>query len=228
MRDIMQAKQCLFQPKPGFTPINYRETGFIFGKKVVMVAALAKPGSFDQDPESVMAYLKEQGINTIFGLEPSRKFRKIAEQYGLVYLNVGIPDFTAPDISLYEQIYEQALIDTKLGKKIAIHCLGGNGRTGTVLAALKLKERAADDSFYETELADDSINLPYDPEPVQCTTNVAKAIHLIRGIKENQQAVEVKEQVSSLMLYEQQLRYEHELQTSKGSFMSLFGCCAFK
>lgn len=193
-----------------FLPQKYRETSYDFGLgKDVYVAGLARLDYGGQNIEETLMYLKKRDINTIFGLDASSKFIIIAHKLGLNYVDVTIKDFSAPDISLYDFIYKQIIEEEANGKKVAIHCFGGIGRTGTILAALKLKEFAQLECFYEEEpLKNTIIDLPYSQGPISCTLNVRNAIIAVREVPGSEKAVEAEVQVQSLCQYEQQLRID--------------------
>lgn len=198
----------------GDTPENYRETSFKFGHRGNMVVAgLARPDSGNQNPLVVMQYLKDHNVKTIFGLDASPKFIKIAALLELEYCDVSVPDFSAPDIGLYEKVFEKIMEQAEAGKRVAIHCRGGIGRTGTVLAAIKLKEMAQNDSFYACgDTKDCTIDLPYQTEPASCSKNVRDAILAIRAVSGSEDAVEVEDQIEGLCEYESFLRNSREKQ----------------
>ena len=157
-------KSSFFEPSDERRePFNYREVLFDFGlKKEVYVAGLASPDYNGQDPEMTMDYLKKQKIDTIFGLEPSRKLRNMASSLSITYVAVKVPDFTAPKIELFDEVYEAIIAQAKDNNKVAIHCKGGWGRTGTVLAALKLKELSMREAFYERDDSMSEIIMVFD------------------------------------------------------------------
>ena len=168
-RDIKECDMCplkssFFEPSDERRePFNYREVLFDFGlKKEVYVAGLASPDYNGQDPEMTMDYLKKQKIDTIFGLEPSRKLRNMASSLSITYVAVKVPDFTAPKIELFDEVYEAIIAQAKDNNKVAIHCKGGWGRTGTVLAALKLKELSMREAFYERDDSMSEIIMVFD------------------------------------------------------------------
>lgn len=189
-------------------PTNYRETPFKFGPKDnAVVVALARPDYCGQNPLEVMRYLKNHHVQTIFGLDTCPAFATIAKSLGLQYCDFSIPDFSAPEMSLYDKIFDTIMEQVGAGKRVAIHCRGGIGRTGTVLAAMKLKELAQNESFYECDdIKDCTINLPYQFEPTNCTKNVRDAILAIRTVPGSEDAVEVEEQIQGLCEYDSFLR----------------------
>jgi len=171
-------------------PEKYRETPIkLPDDSTVMVAALAKPNYCGQNPLETFAYLAQQNVSIIYGLEAHPSFIDMALQYGLNYIDCSIPDFTAPSIELYDEVYDVMLNQASLGKKIAIHCHGGMGRTGTVLTALKLKEMAMSESFYEQTKFQ----------------NLQKALNALRKLPGNAYIVEVQEQEQGLCDYIDQL-----------------------
>lgn len=85
--------------------------------------------------ENDLAWLTSHGIGAVLTLTETPLPAGAIERYGLKVLHVPIDDLTAPtpvqlDLAL-------AFIDGQraVGRKVAVHCLMGQGRTGTVLAA---------------------------------------------------------------------------------------------
>ncbi len=203
-----------FFPKPSenITPYNYRETPFNFGlRERTWVTALARPDFGEQDPNYALNYLKEHQVGTIFGLDASPELITLAKRLGMDYVDVTIPDFSAPNIELFDQIYNKIIEQAVAGKKVAIHCQGGNGRTGTVLAAMKLKELSANALFYASDnTMNNYISVTCrERDIVPCTANVRAAVLAIRRTEGNEAAVEVEIQIDSLCRYETFLRKNH-------------------
>lgn len=183
-------------------PIHYRETLIkIDQNKSVFVAALAKPNYLKQNPKNVFIFLQQHSIHTVFGLEVLKKFSLFAQDYGLIYRAIPIPDFTAPSFSIFDEVYKTMCADYTLDKKIAIHCRAGLGRTGTVLAALKLRELILLLPKKDT-LKTTSVQIRKGSS-VRCSERVKEAIDLIRIVDGSQHAVETASQVERLCAYEQ-------------------------
>lgn len=200
-----------FFAEKAYEPINYREISFNFGLETnTKVVGLAKPTYRSQDPTAIFKSLRDKNISIVFGLDASENFPSLAKRQGIVYLDVSIEDFTAPDVELYDAIYQTIIEEAKIGKNVAIHCHGGIGRTGTVLVALKLKEQSQMDSFYDVNSEKTyQIELPYKQGAVEVTKNVYDAIREIRQNENSHDSVEAKVQVESLCDYEQLLRTQY-------------------
>lgn len=166
------------------------------------MAALARP-ALNDSPTDVMQYLISQDVVLVFALDTSKKLVELAKKHELNYIDASIPDFTAPDLMFYERAFESLIEVTPHQKKIAVHCRAGNGRTGTVLAALKLKELSMHENFYSgSPNKKASISLLFEPKPIACTQSVFDAIWEIRNVPGSEYAVEDKLQVESLCQYE--------------------------
>lgn len=127
--------------------------------------------------------------------------------------------------TVYDCIYEAVTAAQKAHKKIAIHCGAGDGRTGTALASLKLRElleqaqQINPTEFNQQAKADQKIHMHYGVVGqaggnVQVTPLVKKAIEEVRRLSAHPNSVESRNDVESLMLYEQHLR--NQLTLEKG------------
>lgn len=93
-----------------------------------------------------LAWLTSHGIGAVLSLTETPLAVDAIEHYGMEGLHLPIDDLTAPtpeqlDLAL-------AFIDRQraLGRKVAVHCLMGQGRTGTVLAAYLVRGGATAES----------------------------------------------------------------------------------
>lgn len=82
-----------------------------------------------------LAWLKSHGIGAVLSLTETPLAAGAIQRHDIEGLHLPVDDLTAPtpeqlDLAL-------AFIDRQraLGRKVAVHCLMGQGRTGTVLAA---------------------------------------------------------------------------------------------
>ncbi len=194
-------------PSPvALAPYVYRETPILLPSgRSVMVAGLAKLDA-SLSVEETCKYLKDRGIQVIFGMHIRQSYLDVSASQELVYVPLHVPDFTAPGVQVYDQIFEALMSQARAGKKIAIHCHGGLGRTGTVLAALKLREMSMQEGFHWVE---DDLSY-YIPEPAaSCSENVFKAIEFIRSIPGSEYAIEDESQIASLIEYEAILKQRH-------------------
>jgi atypical dual specificity phosphatase len=84
--------------------------------------------------EAALAGLREQGVSTIVNLHERAHDPARLARHGLSETHVPVRDFTAPTpAQLAEGVaaIEQAVA---AGQVVAVHCGGGLGRTGTLLA----------------------------------------------------------------------------------------------
>lgn len=86
-----------------------------------------------------LAWLKERGIGAVLSLTESSLEQEALARYGFEHLHLPVEDMSAPTP---EQI-DAALgfIDRQraLGRAVAVHCLVGQGRTGTILAVYLIR-----------------------------------------------------------------------------------------
>lgn len=78
--------------------------------------------------------LRELGIGGVVTLTESPLDAALFEEAGMTYLHIPVPDMTAPTPSQIEEFI--SFVDEQLaeGRAVVAHCLGGSGRTGTMLA----------------------------------------------------------------------------------------------
>ena len=87
-----------------------------------------------------LAWLREQEIGAVLSLTETPLAAEVMEPHGLEVLHLPVDDLTAPTP---EQLrLALAFIDRQRaqGRRVVVHCLAGQGRTGTVLAAYLIRD----------------------------------------------------------------------------------------
>jgi protein-tyrosine phosphatase len=90
-----------------------------------------------------LAELRERGISALLSLTERPLPPEALERHGLAAAHVPIADLTAPEPEEIERALGFIDVQRGLGRAIAVHCLMGQGRTGTVLAAYLIRAGAS-------------------------------------------------------------------------------------
>ncbi len=88
---------------------------------------------------SDLEWLKRKGIQAVLTLTESSLADDVLASSGLAHLHIPVPDLHAPTLAQLQQAI--AFIDRQSAQShaTAVHCLMGQGRTGTVLAAYLIR-----------------------------------------------------------------------------------------
>lgn len=88
---------------------------------------------------SDLELLRRKGIHAVLTLTESPLADDVLAQSGLAWLHLPVPDLHAPTPDQIDRAI--AFIDQQsaLGHATAVHCLMGQGRTGTILAAYLIR-----------------------------------------------------------------------------------------
>jgi atypical dual specificity phosphatase len=94
------------------------------------VAAHAAPSSPHE-----LAWLRANGIELVLTLTEDSLPKRWVNDAGLMAVHVPVPDFEAPTNDQFDVAVETIVKGVNSAMGVAVHCLAGRGRTGTVLAA---------------------------------------------------------------------------------------------
>ena len=97
-----------------------------------------------------LSWLRGQGIGAILSLTETPLTEEAIARHGLIALHLPIPDLHAPTPDQFMR--SLAFIDGQraYGRAVVAHCLMGQGRTGTILAAYRIREgRGAEEALRE-------------------------------------------------------------------------------
>ncbi|QNN56629.1 ATP-binding cassette domain-containing protein [Diaphorobacter ruginosibacter] len=113
-------------------------TGFLWivpGK----LAGAAMPGAVD-DIHHDLALLKRVGVTTLITLTERDIDQAALAQHGLKNVHLPVYDREAPSLGQIQMLLKRMESLMSRGDVLAVHCLGGLGRTGTVLTAWLIRE----------------------------------------------------------------------------------------
>lgn len=97
------------------------------------LAGLAHPDSFG-DVMSALAELHELGIGALVSLDETGIKPSLARENEIKYLHLPIPDFHAPKMAQADEFVAFVQKQRSEDLPVAVHCRGGYGRTGTLIA----------------------------------------------------------------------------------------------
>lgn len=104
-----------------------------------VLAGCSRPGANGGDIDHELAELRGQGVGALLTLTETPLAAGALERHGLRGLHLPVDDFHAPTTG--QMLEALAFIDEARadGEAVAVHCLAGMGRTGTVLAAYLIR-----------------------------------------------------------------------------------------
>ncbi len=94
------------------------------------IAAMGQPASVRKNLE----YLYDQGIRVIIGLTTSPLQKCFLDEFGFRYCHIPMADFSPPTAEQIDEFVDSVEAARAEGQRVAVHCLAGLGRTGTMIA----------------------------------------------------------------------------------------------
>lgn len=98
------------------------------------LAALSYPDAED------LRWLRSNGIDIVMTLTEEPLPRHWVNEAGILAVHLPVRDMSAPSIEVLEAAVETITNAKEHGMAVAVHCMAGIGRTGTVLAAYFVNE----------------------------------------------------------------------------------------
>ena len=120
---------------------NYRENEILINGQKVAIGAFARPQKGFKDFNELLIDHGVQSVISLTGdyssafnmaeLSGSYTYGKSVDVYD--WYDTPFEETEPIPVSVYDAVYESVLEAQKNGKKVAIHCGAGDGRTGTAL-----------------------------------------------------------------------------------------------
>ncbi len=118
--------------------------GFVIDNEL---AGLAHPDTFG-DTKGALEELCTHGIGAVVSLDEYGIPPEAAEECGLVYKHIPIPDFHAPDLKQADEFVDFVTLQRSENRTVGVHCRGGYGRTGTLIACYLISQgKPADEAI---------------------------------------------------------------------------------
>lgn len=132
------------------------------------LAGCAHPEGLGECDEALQE-LKEQGIGALVSLDESGIPLYMIADHDFHYLHLPIPDFGIPKMKQAREFVEFVRRECEEGRKVAVHCGAGLGRTGTMIAVYIVAKGSS---------ADDAIRIVRETRPGSIeTTDQEKFVH---------------------------------------------------
>ncbi|GIB24668.1 hypothetical protein VCSRO185_3463 [Vibrio cholerae] len=177
-----------------------------------IICGSSRPDWSTNDVNQWLSNLSDNNTKIVLALAPNNEVQTSAHKYGITYIPLLIENdngFGTPSIEFFEyawSVLESNKIDSG---NVLIHCGEGMGRTGTMLAAIKLKDMFLNNKT-KSQTLNETIKLGHyetiDNRVCKCSSLVKDAINYVRSLSvESSNSVEMKKQVERLNEYEKYL-----------------------
>ncbi|HEY7347780.1 MAG TPA: dual specificity protein phosphatase family protein [Ktedonobacterales bacterium] len=90
-----------------------------------------------------LLWLNQQGIGAVLSLTETQLNAEALARHDLAVLHLPVPDLTPPTTAQLVRALEFIDEQHALGRAVVVHCLMGQGRTGTVLTAYLIRSGAS-------------------------------------------------------------------------------------
>lgn len=104
-----------------------------------VIAGCSRPGAGGGNVDRDLELLREHGIGALLTLTERPLSPGVLDRHGMAGLHLPVDDFHAPTTA--QMLDALAFLDQARSSRtpVAVHCLAGQGRTGTVLAAYLIR-----------------------------------------------------------------------------------------
>ena len=183
---------------------NYRTFHFKLSGIEYEVVGMANP-KINFNLNDPLKQLHDDKVTHIIALQPDQHSLANVQDadLGINYISMPVLDFTAPTPAQFDEVFKLITAPAPAPKKIAIHCAAGMGRTGALLASLKLRELVDNKSNDSTQKKTSMVYLGRFGR-YKYTLSTPLVYHAIKAIRDHnnenpeEKSIEVRAQVEAL------------------------------